>query len=192
MVANRSTQRLEAIAAKLQPWRIRSTLEFAALLQLTHELIKVSVMDGVKGFYGNVKHDGVDEWIGGDQATYERKVLARAPGKPFEASIAWLVDSGALTPQQADHLSEIYGHRHDLTHEIAKYVIDPDFEPNGEVLLEAVQILQSLERFWLQIEVDIGLLEDYPDVTVDDVTPGRLLILQMCLDAYLDGTPRQT
>lgn len=184
-------QRIESIAEKLQPWRIRSTLEFAALLQLTHELIKVSVLDGVKGFYGHFEHDGVDEWIGGNRATYEREVLARAPGRQFDASIAWLVDHDALSPQQADRLSEIYSHRHDLTHEMAKYVIDPDFEPNGDVFLEAVQILQSLERFWLEIEVDIGLLDDHPDATIDDVTPGRLLLLQLCLEAYLDGIPSQ-
>lgn len=185
------SQALESMTAKLQPWRIRSTLEFAALLQLTHELIKVSVLDGVKGFYGHFAYNGIDEWIGGDRATYEREVLARAPGRQFEASIDWLVERSALNPQQAERLSDIYSHRHDLTHEMAKYVIDPDFEPNGELFLEAVQILESLERFWLEIEVDIGLLDDHPGATIDDVTPGRLLLLQLCVDAYLDGIPHQ-
>ena len=183
--------RTELMAAKLQPRRIRDTLQFATLIQLTHELIKRSVLKGVKGFYGHVEYNGVDEWIGGDREIYERDVLARVPGRQFDASIAWLVDHDALSHHQADRLSEIYSHRHDLTHEIAKYVIDPEFEPNRKLYVEAVQILQTLERFWMEIEVDSGLLYEHPTATIDDVTPGRLLILQLCLDAYLDGITRE-
>ena len=41
-------QRLEA---KLQPQRIRATLSFAGLYQITHEMIKQSVLEEVRLFY---------------------------------------------------------------------------------------------------------------------------------------------
>jgi len=45
-------QRLEA---KLPPLRIRATLAFAGLYQVTHELIKAAVLDEVRQFYWQVR-----------------------------------------------------------------------------------------------------------------------------------------
>ena len=39
------------LEAKLQPWRLRATLTFAGLFQLTHEEIRRVVLDNVKDFY---------------------------------------------------------------------------------------------------------------------------------------------
>jgi F0F1-type ATP synthase assembly protein I len=44
----------ERLEAKLASLRIRSTLAFAGPYQLTHELIKTSVVGDVKGFFGYV------------------------------------------------------------------------------------------------------------------------------------------
>jgi hypothetical protein len=49
-------QRLEA---KLRPERIRATLGFAGLYQMTHELIKTAVLDEVREFYWRGIEDGV-------------------------------------------------------------------------------------------------------------------------------------
>jgi hypothetical protein len=45
-------EQLRRYEEKLDPKRIRSTLAFAGLFQLTHELLKSSVLDDVKSFYG--------------------------------------------------------------------------------------------------------------------------------------------
>ena len=42
---------LAKLTSKLQPWRIRSTLAFAGLYQITHELVKEYVIDEVRNFY---------------------------------------------------------------------------------------------------------------------------------------------
>lgn len=42
---------LAQLEAKLRPERIRATLSFAGLYQITHELIKQSVLEQVRGFY---------------------------------------------------------------------------------------------------------------------------------------------
>jgi hypothetical protein len=49
--------------------------------------------------------------------------------------------------------------------------------------------------FWASIEKDIGSFEDFEDfedfgdVDLDEVTPLSLAVLQMCIDAYIEGLP---
>lgn len=92
---------LRSIEAKLQPQRIRATLAFAGLYQMTHELIKVSVLDEVRQFY----RTGFDAqgWRY-DEEAYKTRVLAFAPKDRFRASLLWLVEVGAITVEQADRL----------------------------------------------------------------------------------------
>jgi len=52
-----SSRQFKALEAKLQPARIRSTLAFAGLYQLTHEQLKRAVLDQVKGFFGHLVLD---------------------------------------------------------------------------------------------------------------------------------------
>ncbi len=176
-------QRLEA---KLRPERIRATLGFAGLYQMTHELIKVAVLDDVHQFYWRGIEDGVMVY---DDLAYAENVLSRAPKDKFRASLLWLVEGDAITRAQADRLDDIYAHRHDLSHELLKYIVDPDFEPDTELLTDALTILKAIRRFWTSIEKDIGSFEDFGDVNLDEVTPLSLSLLQTCIDAYVAGLP---
>jgi hypothetical protein len=179
-------ERLAArLTAKLEPWRIRATLSFAGLYQMTHELIKESVIDEVRQFY----FKGFDEsGCTYDEVSYAEQVLARDPKKrKMRASLLWLVESDAITLDQADRLEKIYAHRHELTHELGKYIVDPDFEPDMALFSDAVQILRDVLRYWSQVEIELGSFDQHGDVEADDVTPGRLLLLQTCLDAYVEG-----
>jgi hypothetical protein len=109
------------LMAKLQPERIRATLAFAGLYQIAHALIQQAVLEEVPLFYRR----GFDEtgWQY-DEDGYAAQVLSRAPKSRFRASLLWLVHSEAITLAQANRLDEIYDHRHDLTHELIKYVVD--------------------------------------------------------------------
>ncbi len=176
-------QRLEA---KLRPERIRATLGFAGLYQMIHELIKTAVLDEVREFYWRGIEDGVVVY---DEQTYAENVLVRAPKNKFRASLLWLVEGDAITLAQADRLDDIYAHRHDLSHELIKYIVDPDFEPDVELLTDALTILKSIRRFWTSVEKDIGSFEEFGDVDLDEVTPVSLAVLQMCIDAHVAGLP---
>lgn len=176
-------QRLEA---KLRPERMRATLSFAGLYQMTHELIKTAVLDEVHEFYWRGIEDGAMVY---DEQAYAENVLARAPKNKFRASLLWLIEGGAITLAQADRLEDIYAHRHDLSHELIKYIVDPDFEPDVELFTDALTILKATRRFWTSIEKDIGSFEDFGDVDLDEVTPLSLAVLQMCIDAHVAGLP---
>jgi hypothetical protein len=169
------------LEAKLQPWRMRATLAFAGLYQLVHEEIRRVVLDNVRGFYVL----GLDE--SGELPRHREHVLDRDPKSPLRASLLWLVFMNAITTQQADRLREITEHRNDLTHELAKYLVDPKFEPDTALFMDALEILRSIHDFWIQIELDIGSMDEHPGITPADVTPLSLMMLSMCIDAYADG-----
>jgi hypothetical protein len=178
--------RKDALEAKLQPERMRATLAFAGLYQMTHQLIKEAVLDEVRQFY----FCGFNEkGFLYDEGRYKERVLDLASKDRFRASLLWLVGQEAITSTQADRLDDIYKHRHDLTHELMKYIVDPDFEPDVELFGDALQILAAIRRYWTEIEIGIGTFEDHPDVTAGDVAPLSLHVLQMCIDAYLAGLP---
>lgn len=61
----------------------------------------------------------------------------------------------------------------------------------NELLTDAVEILRDILRFWTRIEIDLGPFEQFGDVDPDDVTPGRLLLLQLCIGAYTGGLNQQ-
>lgn len=176
-------QRLEA---KLRPERMRATLAFAGLYQMTHELIKIAVIDEVREFYWRGIENGAMVY---DEQAYAERVLSRVPKNRFRSSLLWLVDGDAITLVQADRLDDIYAHRHDLSHELIKYIVDLDFEPDVELFTDALAILAGIRRFWSSIEKDIGSFDDLGNVDLDEVTPLSLYVLQMCIDAYVAGLP---
>jgi hypothetical protein len=176
------------LEAKLAPERIRATLSFAGLYLLTHGLITNAVVEQTKGFFGKVD----DTWIplSGEQQ-FKKDVLARQK-KPFKACLLWLVDTGAITGVQADRLDAIYEHRNDLAHELMKYIVEPDVEPDVGLFLDALAILADIQRFWTQVDKDLGTFEEYGDIDLDEVTPLSLAILSKCIDAYAGGLPDST
>ena len=172
------------LEAKLTPARMRATLGFAGLYQITHEMIKQSVVDEVRDFFRTGFADRIWTY---DEVQYAAQVISKAPKNRFRASVLWLVDGGALTVDQADRLTAIYDHRNDLSHELIKYIIDPDFEPDLDLFTDAVAILKDIRRFWISIERDIGTFDEFGEVDLDEVVPLSMLVLQQCLDAYVAG-----
>lgn len=185
------------LLAKLQPDAVRSTLAFAGLYQLAHEMLKKAILEDVRGFYAF----GVDD-AGPilDKRMYEQHVLepGRIPGRPrlneFRACVAWLVRSGALRQGQADRLDQIYDHRHELTHDLGQFLIDVDREPDVTLFTDALEILKSIHRFWVQVEADIGTFDEIPadELDLDAVTPLSLALLQICIDGYVSGLQPDT
>jgi len=176
--------RLARLQAKLAPQRIRATLAFAGLYQVTHEMIKHAVVDEVAGFYGKSILD--DTWWYGDDS-YKAAVLTLAPRNVFKSSLLWLVNSEAITSEQAERLDAIYAHRHDLTHELLKYIVDVDHEPDVDLFSDALAILSDIRRFWTGIEMDVGTFDEYGDIELDEITPASIAVLGMCIDAYAAG-----
>ncbi|MGU3500924.1 hypothetical protein [Mycobacterium sp. C31M] len=180
----------ERLAAKLQPDRMRATMAFSGLYQLTHEMIKQIVLDNVRDYFCMGAIGLGDVMSAGEREQYHHDVLQLAPKNAFRASLLWLVQMDAITNERADRLDDVYAHRHDLAHELMKYIVDPDHEPDVELLAEAISILRDLHRFWIQVELGIGSFDhvaNIDDVDPEEIVPLSMMVLQQCLDAYIDG-----
>ncbi|MDR3657522.1 MAG: hypothetical protein P4L48_18235 [Mycobacterium sp.] len=165
-------------------------MAFAGLYQITSEMIRHAVVDKVRDFYW-IDLDGDGAMSAEDQNEYRRQVLSLARGQ-FTASLLWLVNSKAMTQTQADRLSAVHAHRNELTHELVKYVVDADADPDTGLFAEALSILKDLHRFWIELELSTGgfFLPEWTtvdDVDPDGVTPASLMVLQQCIDAYVEG-----
>ena len=110
-----------------EPARTRSTLAFAGLFQLTHEMLKRNVLEEVGSFFGYSKELGAPTWLYGleGKARYEAAVLSLDPSSDFRASLLWLVAEGAITRSQMDVLDRVQQHRHDLTHRSDRHLVNP-------------------------------------------------------------------
>jgi len=180
----------QRLRAKLQPANLRATMAFAGLYQITSEMIRHAVIDKVRDFYWiGVESDGA--MSAGDREQYRLQVLS-LDRREFTASLLWLVNSEALSQAQADRLRAVHTHRNELTHELVKYMVDADTDPDTDLLTEALGILKDLHRFWIDVELSTGgfFLPDgtnVDDVDPDEVTPASLILLQQCIDAYVEG-----
>lgn len=171
------------LRAKLAPEQIRATLSFAGLILIVYEMVKQAVVKDVREFYWS----GFDEsGMLYDEEGYARDVKS-LDRSLFRASAKWLVKSGAITDEQVEVLERLYVHRKDIAHELAKYLIDVEHEPDADLFIDALQVLGDIRRFWTQIEIDIGSFEGHGDVTVDDVQPLSLLALGTFIEAYSEG-----
>jgi hypothetical protein len=86
-------------------------------------------------------------------------------------------------------LDEIYLHRNDPAHELGKYIVDVDLDPDVELFLDALEILRTVHRFWSEVEANLGTFGDYEDLDLDNVTPDALAMLGLCIDAFIDALP---
>jgi hypothetical protein len=143
-------------------------------------MVKQAVVEQVRSFYCR----GFDEssMLFGEEG-YARAVTSLERRK-FRASAKWLVQSGAISNEQVEVLERRYVHRKDMAHELVKYLIDVDHGPDADLFIEALKALRDIQRFWTQIEIDIGTFEAHGDVTVDDVQPLSLTVLTRLIDAY--------
>ena len=162
------------LAEKLSHESMTRTLVRAGMLLSAYELIKLQVIDGVRDFFwtGQVDDDGNREYDPG----YETDVKARDKSL-FKASCSWLVEMDALTQDQASALEDVRVHRNEIAHELPKILIDPDFEVNVGVLVDATICLRRLDVFWGRISMDTDPQWDSTDVEDKDIWSGPSLLM---------------
>lgn len=180
---------LSLLHNKLAPARINQMLAFSALFQLVHGAIKIQVLDKTKSFFGYSGLFGEGIWINGSYGKddYSRSALELDPRSHFKAALNWLVQMGAIAEEDIPQLDVIYHHRHDLTPRLSKCLIDIAHEPDVNLLVDGITILQKISRFWTQVEIDSGSSEHLGEVSVDDAVSAQLLLNQICVDAYLQS-----
>ena len=154
-----------------------------------YELVKTSIIEGVKDYYlTGFTEEGLTYSL-----NYETEVLSLGKGV-FRASVAWLVNHDALSDEQADQLEAISTHRHELAHELYRFLIDPDVSIDTSQLSALIDILRSLDIFWGTIEIETSGEFDPDQVDYQGVRSvwGHLLDYLAELSELNDGTDART
>jgi hypothetical protein len=157
-----------ALEFKLLPENVTSTLVRASTLLTGWEFIRSDIIEAVRGFFvGNWMNEG-----GAVDPRYQRDVLSkvvRGSVSIFDASVAWLVEMEALTTEDVDLLRRVRDHRNEVAHGLAKYLVDPNFDVNVDVLFEVRDVIRRLGQFWGQIVVDTTGNFDGQEIAPEDI-----------------------
>jgi hypothetical protein len=162
--------------AKLSPDSVRQSLTQVGALLCAYELLKLQIVDAVHDEYwrGNTRDDGTKIYL---DDRYKAEVLARDPKSRYKASVAWLVEAGALSSDKAGVLGAIRDYRNEVAHELPRLLIDPDYEIRIEVLLAAASCLRSLGVFWGRDAMATDPRWDGVDVEDEDIWGGPDLLM---------------
>lgn len=164
----------DRLRVKLAPESMTQTLVQAGAFLSAYELIKLQVIDGVRDFYWTGQENNGEKVL---YPRYETDVCARDKS-PYRASVAWLVENDAITQAQAQTLEKIHEHRHKIAHELPKILIDPDFEIDASLLIDAALALRSLDVFWGRISMSTDPQWDDAEVTGRDIWGGPSLLMR--------------
>lgn len=165
---------------RLTPEYLRFAMAFAGLFQLSHELLKSRILDGVRGFFAF----GFDQKK--DAEEFDRAVIqpARRAGirNTFDACVRWLVDAEAITMDDAERLEVILRHRNELTHELPVFIMDTDRKLDLDLFVDAARILRRIETFWAGVELETGgFYQPETDDWITDVDPEEVQSLGLAL-----------
>lgn len=164
------------LARKLQPDSARGTLLRAAALLVGWELVQSEVVNKVRDFFTF----GFDQFGPRVDRRYQERVVSRS-ARIFDASLGWLMETNAVTAEEAASLKDLRDYRNLVAHELGAFLIDPDREIDL-AKLEAIRgVLASLGRFWGQIEVDTNPDFDGRDVDPQDIVSGSTMLLEFAL-----------
>ncbi|WP_432510658.1 hypothetical protein [Kineococcus sp. SYSU DK001] len=168
----RRRHHVEGLAVKLQPDAMRLAMVRAGAVLTGYELVRTEIVDGVRGIYLN----GFDEHGMTYSRRYDVEVLSLARN-PVRASLLWLQQQGALTAEQVEAFEAVRKHRHEVAHELARFVVDPEADIDLDRLRDLRDCLRSLDRYIESLAMEANPNFDGAIVNNDEVRIGTMLLL---------------
>ena len=161
---------------------MRRLMSVAGLYLVACELVKSTVIDGVRDFFG-VGWDREHGFKIGEK--YTTHVLA---GHQYEldACLRWLVQASALSEEEAATAHRLRDERNRVAHEITAVLTDPGYELDLPALVDARIVLKRLATFFGGIAVDTDPAFDREVVDYEEIESGVSLLYAHLLEAFLD------
>ncbi len=152
---------------------IRKKLINASLYLMAYELLKISIVDGVRDFF--ISGINAEGFIYADE--YKNRVLPRAK-HVFEASLFFLVEVGAITDGEMAQIQELREYRNKLAHDIPTTVYESERAFDDGKLELAGYFLNKIDNFWGRVEVDTDPDVDRNGIDYDGITSVRSAIFR--------------
>lgn len=164
----------DELRLRLHPLTVTATLMRASILITSYELLKAEIVDSIRDFLA-------DTWTTDEGAQesdrYRQDVLTR-PGNRVEKSLSWLLDAGALDANQVDNVNRLHAERQRVTHELARYMVDPSADIDVALIGDATAAAVALGRFWGAINADADPAFDGVDIDYDGIRSGVALLME--------------
>jgi len=153
--------------------RLRKKLVDSSLFLMAYELLKSSIVDGVKEFFiSGINQEG---FIYSQE--YKTKVLSRAT-HVFEASLIFLVEVGAITGDDKSKIHMLREYRNSLAHDLPTTIYEPTKAVDLSKLELAGFYLNKIDNFWGRVEVDTDPDMDRDGIDYDGITSVRSIMHQ--------------
>lgn len=160
--------------AKMEGPVLRRNLTRASMFLVAFELLKSDIIDGVRELYLCSYMAGKP---GYDERAYQAEVSALAPHR-FDACCRWLVGMGAIDDVGLQTLQRIREHRNAIAHELPRYIGDPAFEVDMDLLHLTRYYVGVLGRFWGGIELETDPSEDAEPTEVMSIRSWGMVLLE--------------
>lgn len=168
----------------LNPDVVRPSLFLATMFITTFEILKDSIVDGIRDFYTN----GFDEngpRVGPD---YQSKVLSKNKS-PLYASLKWLRESGAIDDEDLAAFEKLKETRNLLAHQLFA-VVTGQVESSHEAQFDSLVALLRKIGVWWVVNVEIPTNPDFDGQEIDEegIVPGSVLSLQLLIEVASGNT----
>ena len=166
----------------LSPEIMRTNLLMASLYLAAFEILKSTVVDRIKGFFT------FDYAKGQPQLDSRYQEVASLNKNPLQASLLWLQENNAITPDDVLMFDAIRQHRNELAHQLPHFLIDAERNINFQNFENVRYLLRKIETWWIQ-QVDIPTNPDYAGVEVKDeeIQPGSVIVLDAIIGMAFKG-----
>jgi hypothetical protein len=166
----------------LNPQLLRDGILVASVYIVAFEILKESVIEKLKSFYTH----GFDKNGPNISPSYKKEVLA-LNRSPLPASLIWLVNNGALNASDLAKFETVKQVRNKFAHEMLEFLVGDPTDYPAQPFFDMVELLRKIEIWWFEnLEMAIAPEEFPNDLNLDDVTPGRVLALQLLIKVALD------
>ncbi len=166
---------------------VKPRLINASLFLLGYELLKSSIVDGVKGFYSHTYED--DEWK--PDSDYQTDVLDKAK-HVFQASLLWLHSCDAITEDEVKDIQSIREYRNQIAHDIPMLIFDDSKEFDLKMIEKTQHYVHKIDSFWGRVEVDTNPEYDNQEIDYEGITSLKSIALNHIAEAVQDtSTPEK-
>lgn len=152
---------------------LRSRLMQAGLYLLAYELVRLAIVDEVKGFFCEEMDD---DFRPVPSPEFINVVRGGGIKSEYDGCIEWLIQAGVLSESHRADIERLRDERHRVAHKPLGLIVDPDFGLDVDLLHRAAEVLERVGRFFGQVAVDADAAFDGVEVDPERIDSGLSLV----------------